>query len=80
MVDPNLKEEQCMDGRMTFTLNSHREICAVQKAGGIPLSVGTILQCARIAAVKVEEITEIIQESLKQYSTPMQTEKKGKKK
>lgn len=64
IVDPSLKEELIMDGRMTFTLNSHRELCAVQKAGGTPVLVETILQCARIAAVKVEEISELIQRSL----------------
>lgn len=37
IVDPNYKEEQVMEGRMTMTLNAHRELCAVQKAGGTPL-------------------------------------------
>jgi len=35
VVDPSLKEEAVMDGRMTIALNEFGEICAVQKAGGI---------------------------------------------
>ncbi len=69
VVDPSLKEELVMDGRMTLTLNSHREICAVQKGGGTPLTVDQILQCTRIAAVKVEEITEILQQALKEATS-----------
>jgi len=68
VVDPNSKEECVMDGRMTLTMNSHREICAIQKGGGIPISVEHIKQCVRIAAVKAEEITEIIQQALKTVS------------
>lgn len=54
-----------MDGRITMTLNAHREICAVQKAGGTPLSVSQIMQCAKIAAVKVAEVTAAVQAALK---------------
>jgi len=66
VVDPNLKEELIMDGRMTLTMNSHREMCAVQKGGGIPITMEQVIQCARIAAVKVEEITTLIREALNQ--------------
>jgi len=55
-----------MDGRMTLTMNSHREMCAVQKGGGIPITMEQVIQCARIAAVKVEEITTLIREALNQ--------------
>ncbi len=64
-MDPDYKEELIMDGRMTFVFNSHREICGMQKAGGIPIDVEQVLQCARIAAVKAEEIIAIIQLALK---------------
>ena len=65
LVDPSLKEELAMDGRITMTLNAHREICAVQKAGGTPLSVAQIMQCAKVAAVKVAEVTAAVQTALK---------------
>lgn len=58
------QEEQVMDGRMTITLNAHREICAVQKAGAPALSIAQILACARAAAVKVAEISELLHKAL----------------
>lgn len=65
LVDPSLKEELAMDGRITITMNAHREICAVQKAGGAPLTVAQIMHCARVAAVKVAEVTSAVQSALK---------------
>ncbi len=54
-----------MDGRMTVAMNAHREICAIQKAGGTPITAARVVQCTKIAAVKVAEITAIIQATLK---------------
>jgi exosome complex component RRP45 len=65
VVDPNLKEEMVMDGRMTICINNHREICAVQKGGGVPIPIEQVIQCSRIAAVKVEEIHELLNNILK---------------
>ena len=53
-----------MEGRMTITLNAQEELCAIQKPGGIPISVIQILECTRIAAVKVKEIDELIKQNL----------------
>jgi exosome complex component RRP45 len=64
IVDPEWKEEKIQSGRISMTLNAHRELCAIQKAGGVPLSVEDILQIARIAQVKVLEITQVIQQAL----------------
>jgi exosome complex component RRP45 len=65
VVDPEWKEEKVQSGRITMTLNAHRELCAIQKAGGVPLSVDQILEGARIAQMKVVEITQIIQQALR---------------
>ena len=46
-------------------MNIHKEICAIHKAGGIPLTPKTIIQCAHIAAVKVVEITQLIHKILR---------------
>jgi exosome complex component RRP45 len=64
IVDPTHLEEQIKEGDMTITLNVHKEVCALSKAGGIPMEVDQILQCSRIAVVKVAEITAQIQEAL----------------
>ncbi len=65
VLDPNLKEEAVMEGRMTITLNSHREVCAMQKAGGTPIALGKLLECSKIAAAKVAELTQLLQQALK---------------
>jgi hypothetical protein len=66
VVDPLLKEEVVMDGRITVAINGHRELCTVQKAGGCAIEIDRILECARIAAVKVEENTQLILKALKE--------------
>jgi len=64
VVDPQWKEENVMKGRITMILNIHRELCGVQKAGGVPLEVDQILRAAKIAMVKVNELTAVIKEAL----------------
>lgn len=83
VVDPLWKEEQVMTGRMTMILNIHKELCGVQKAGGVPLPPQQIIKyhlfsfiypnllswlrfyrAAKIAMVKVKELTAIIQDAI----------------
>merc|ERR1712188_295937 len=72
-VDPTLEEEKCMEGRMTITMNSQEELCAIQKGGSIPIDVSTVMQCIRIASVKVHEITETIRNALDSYEEAIAT-------
>lgn len=64
VVDPNHLEEQCKEGNMTITMNINKEICALSKAGGIPLEMDQVLRCSQIALIKVTEVTELIQKTL----------------
>ena len=36
-MDPSLSEEAVMDARMVVGMNIHREICALQMSGGVPI-------------------------------------------
>ncbi|KAJ1795509.1 3'-5'-exoribonuclease [Coemansia sp. RSA 2399] len=65
VVDPSLLEEQTQVSSYTVTLNSHREICALNKAGGVPLTPSLIQRCTQIALAKVDEINEKIQQAVK---------------
>lgn len=49
---------------MTITMNSHKEICALSKAGGIPLEMDQVLRCSQIAIIKVTEVDEMIKKVL----------------
>ena len=64
MVDPSHHEEAVMGGRMTATVNSNGDVCAIQKAGGEGLDCSEIMRCLRIASAKAIEITESIMESV----------------
>ncbi|KAI9092148.1 ribosomal protein S5 domain 2-type protein [Phlyctochytrium arcticum] len=64
VVDPSLVEEQVRECDMTFVVNKHREICTLSKAGGTPIAMEQILNCANIAAAKAEEVTNLIKEAV----------------
>ncbi|KAF5179117.1 Exosome complex component rrp42 [Thalictrum thalictroides] len=69
VIDPSHNEEAVMGGRMTATLNTNGDICAVQKAGGDGVLQSVIMQCLRIASVKAADITTKIKEAVEVYST-----------
>ncbi|KFZ49191.1 Exosome complex component RRP45, partial [Podiceps cristatus] len=64
LVDPSEREERVMDGLLVIAMNKHREICPIQSSGGIMLVKDQVLRCSKITAVKVTEITELIQKAL----------------
>ncbi|XP_008948656.1 PREDICTED: exosome complex component RRP45 [Merops nubicus] len=64
LVDPSEREERVMDGVLVIAMNKHREICTIQSSGGIMLVKDQVLRCSKITAVKVAEITELIQKAL----------------
>ncbi|KAM6073085.1 exosome complex component RRP45 [Theristicus caerulescens] len=64
LVDPSEREECVMDGLLVIAMNKHREICTIQSSGGIMLVKDQVLRCSKITAVKVAEITELIQKAL----------------
>lgn len=59
-MDPTDREERITDGRMTFTFNSFRELCAVHKIGGAAISTSDVLRCANVAAARVQELTDFL--------------------
>ncbi|CAD6250730.1 unnamed protein product [Miscanthus lutarioriparius] len=69
VVDPTYKEEAVMGGRMTATVNSNGDVCAIQKAGGEGVMSSVIMQCLRIALVKAADITSKIKKAVDSYTT-----------
>lgn len=66
IIDATLQEEQLREGDMTVTMNKFGEVCQVAKAGGLPLEAVAMLQCMRVAQVKVQEITAFVDKKLKE--------------
>lgn len=64
LVDPDLMEEQLMEGSMTVTINKFGELCQISKAGGEPIEATKLLMCARVALNKTKEINEVIAKAL----------------
>ncbi|XP_068648526.1 exosome complex component RRP45A-like isoform X3 [Aristolochia californica] len=69
VVDPTYKEEAIMGGKMTVTMNSNGDVCAIQKAGGEGVLQSVIMQCLRISAVKAADITTKIKNAVEAYNT-----------
>ena len=72
LIDPSYVEECCMDGDMTFVANSHREVCAIQKAGGEAIDLSRLMYCANIAVLKSQELEAIIKKAIASQEEPVE--------
>ena len=59
-VDPMLEEENNIDARLTVTTLENGEICALQKGGNLPLTIGEVSQMIDLAAINAEELRKHI--------------------
>ena len=64
VLDPSLKEEAAMAGRLTVTLNENEEVCALHKSGGVAVRGGEIMRCLRIAALNVKAISQQLKQEV----------------
>jgi exosome complex component RRP42 len=56
VVDPWLEEEQVMEARLSMTISNDGNICAIQKGGSGYFAPKQVLEAAKIAKEKGEEI------------------------
>jgi exosome complex component RRP42 len=56
IVDPGLEEEQIMDARLTITIDDDGKVCAIQKGGSGHFTPEQVLEAAKMAMEKAEEI------------------------
>ena len=66
LLDPSHLEETLSAGLLTVALNAQRELCVVQKAGGIPLAPEDILKIMDIAVTKARELDKIVEARLQE--------------
>ncbi|KAK1403568.1 Exosome complex component RRP45 [Heracleum sosnowskyi] len=69
VIDPTHYEETVMGGRMTVTLNTNGDVCAIQKAGGDGVLPSVIMQCLRIASVKAGDVSSKIRNAVESFNT-----------
>jgi hypothetical protein len=68
VIDPVLKEELVCEGLITMTMNSHQEICALQKPGGVATTIDNIMKMTVCAAKQARELISFIEKRLKEES------------
>lgn len=62
--DPDATEERAMDGALTISINTHHELCAVHKPGGVGIHAETILEATKMAAIRAETLHQVLQAAL----------------
>jgi len=63
VVDPWLDEEEVMDARLTISFDKDGKVCAVQKGGTGTLSPEQIIEAAKTAKEKAEELRKLVVKS-----------------
>lgn len=60
IVDPTEREEAALDGRISFAINAHREVCAIHKLGGLALAVDDVIRACALCAAKAAQLHEVL--------------------
>lgn len=47
-------------------MNAQRELCVVQKMGGVPLAVDEVLRIVNVAVQKAKELNDIVEARLRE--------------
>lgn len=66
LLDPSHLEETLSAGLLSVALNAQRELCVVQKAGGIPLAPDDVLKMMDIAVTKARELDKLVESRLQE--------------
>jgi len=66
VLDPAHLEQRLSAGLLSVALNAQRELCVVQKAGGVPLDSNEVLRIVDIAVGKAKELDKIVESRLKE--------------
>ncbi|EJT98069.1 ribosomal protein S5 domain 2-like protein [Dacryopinax primogenitus] len=68
VMDPSRLEEQLAHGKMTISLNAQKEICVLQKAGGVALPADEVLHAVNVAVSRVRDMSDLLNRSLEEDS------------
>ena len=64
VLDPARLEQTLAAGTLSLALNAQRELCVVQKAGGVPLAPDELLRASDIGVRKVKELDAFVEARL----------------
>ncbi|KAH7922243.1 ribosomal protein S5 domain 2-like protein [Leucogyrophana mollusca] len=66
VVDPTLLEQRLSAGLLSIGMNAQREICVLQKAGGIPTTPDEVLRLVNAAVPLVKELDQMVEAKLRE--------------
>lgn len=66
IIDPSQLEQRLSAGLLSIALNAQKELCVLQKLGGVPLSTDEILSLVDIAVTKAQETNRFVEARLKE--------------
>jgi len=64
VLDATWLEEQFRASSLTISLNKHGEVCQISKLGGQPVEAISLLQCTKLALVRVKELSDLLDRRL----------------
>ncbi|KAF7323182.1 Exosome complex component rrp45 [Mycena chlorophos] len=66
VLDPNQLEQRLSAGLMSVALNAQKELCVVQKFGGVPLAMDEILRLIDVAVERAKELNKLVEGRLQE--------------
>ena len=66
ILDPTHLEQRLSAGLMSIALNAQREMCVLQKLGGVPLAMDEILRIVDVAVGKAKELDKLVEARLRE--------------
>ena len=68
ILDPEIREETILDGKIVVCMNVYGDILTLQKSGGAALRPDIVIQCLEIALIKTKEITSQLRNAVESTS------------
>lgn len=66
VLDPSHLEQRLSAGSLSIALNAQREICVLQKLGGVPLGAEEVVSVVHVAVGKAKEIEKLVEATLRE--------------
>lgn len=64
VLDPSQLEQRLSAGLLSVALNAQREICVLQKLGGVPLHHEEVFQLVKVSVQKAKELHDLVEARL----------------
>lgn len=64
IIDPSQLEQRLAAGLVSIALNAQKEICVLNKLGGVPLGPEDLLRVIEVAVEKAREVDKLVEKAL----------------